>query len=306
VVDAPASPEQGLYTACMPLDTAAAPTLSTAVNRLWLPRVSLSACVRGVMGRDTRGAALSDAQRLSYFPASPLCTLSWWFEGEAQMLPFGEPHGPAVGMPGRFVFGGPYRGPSLWRNPGPTHGMMLLLLPDAMHHLVGLEADHWVDRFDDAAQVLPPDWIAMCEAVQAAPDDDARIRLIEDFLEPRWQAARPHLALAGHRYGDWAQGLALRAATSSAGRSLRQMERRIKQWAGQSMRELRCIARAEQAFLDVAASGQPDWAAVAASGGYADQSHLCRETRRVTGFSPAELYRLIAENESFWAYRLWA
>ena len=31
-------------------------------------------------------------------------------------------------MPGRFVFGGPFRGPTLWRNPGPVHALMLLLL----------------------------------------------------------------------------------------------------------------------------------------------------------------------------------
>lgn len=279
--------------------------LSATANRLWLPRLSLSACVRGVMGRDTRGVALGEAQRLSHFPASPLCSLSWWFSGEAEQLPFGEPQGPATPMPGRFVFGGPFRGPTLWRNPGPVHGMMLVLMPDALHRLIGLEADLWLDRIADAAEVLPPDWLAMCEAVQGAADDEARIRLIEDFLDPRWQAARPQHTLTGHRYHDWAQGLGLRAATSGPGRSLRQTERRIKQWAGQSMRELRGLARAEQAFFDVAASGEPDWAAVAANGGYADQSHLCRETRRVTGFSPAELYRRVAEEESFWPYRLW-
>lgn len=280
--------------------------LSAAVSRLWLPRLSLAACVRGVMGRDTRGLALAGPQRLNHFPASPLCALSWWFEGESEWLPFDQPEGPAARMPGRFVFGGPFRGPSLWRNPGPVHSMMLLLLPDALHHLIGLEADQWVDRFADAAEVLPPDWLAMCESVQAASDDDQRVRLIEDFLDPRWQAARPQLALAGHRYHDWALGLGLRAATSGPGRSLRQMERRIKQWAGQSMRELRGLARAERAFLEVAATTEPDWAAVAASGGYADQSHLCRETRRVTGFSPTELYRKVTEEESFWPYRLWA
>lgn len=279
--------------------------LSAAVNRLWLPRLSLTACVRGVMVRDTCGLVLTEAQRLSHFPASPMCSLSWWFEGESEWLPFGQPQGPATRMPGRFVFGGPFRGPSLWRNPGPVHALMLLLLPDAVHHLTGLEAQRWVERFADAAEVLPPDWLVMCEAVQGAADDEARIRLIEDFLDPRWQAARPQQALAVHRYQDWAQGLGVRAATSGPGRSLRQMERRIKQWAGQSMRELRGLARAEQAFFEVAASAEPDWAAVAANGGYADQSHLCRETRRVTGFSPAELYRRVAEDESFWPYRLW-
>lgn len=45
---------------------------------------------------------------------------------------------------------------------------------------------------------------------------------------------------------------------------------------------------------------------LADASGYADQSHLCREVRRVTGFSPEELYRRIQEDEGFWSYRLWA
>ncbi len=279
---------------------------SAAVNRLWLPRLSLSACLRGVMTRDTRGLELDDAQRLNRFPASPLCSLSWWFHGEGRMLGFDEHVGASRPMPGRFVFGGPHRVPTLSWCPGPVHAMMVMLLPDALHRLIGLDPERWVDRIVDAAEVLPPDWLAMCDEVQAAPDDAARVGLIEEFMDPRWQAARPAQAVAAHRYADWTQGLALRAATSSAGRSLRQVERRIKQWAGQPLRELRGLARAEKAFFEaLAAAPDADWAGIAMQGGYADQSHLCRETRRLTGFSPGELRRRIAEDESFWAYRLW-
>jgi AraC-like DNA-binding protein len=55
----------------------------------------------------------------------------------------------------------------------------------------------------------------------------------------------------------------------------------------------------------VQAEGELNWAALAAEAGYADQSHLCRESRRVTGFSPAELLRLLQEDERFWVYRVW-
>ena len=44
---------------------------------------------------------------------------------------------------------------------------------------------------------------------------------------------------------------------------------------------------------------------IAADEGYADQSHLCRVSRRITGFSPEALRVRIAEDEAFWAYRLW-
>jgi AraC-like DNA-binding protein len=74
------------------------------------------------------------------------------------------------------------------------------------------------------------------------------------------------------------------------------------------MRELRAVSRAETAFYAVAAAqDQPgfNWADIAAEADYADQSHLCRETRRLTGFSPEELRRRMQAEEAFWAYRLW-
>lgn len=42
-----------------------------------------------------------------------------------------------------------------------------------------------------------------------------------------------------------------------------------------------------------------------ADSGYADQSHLCRETLPVTGFTPEALRQRMAEDEGFWSYRLW-
>ena len=51
----------------------------------------------------------------------------------------------------------------------------------------------------DAQTVLPPDWIAMCEAVQHQPGDAARMDCLEAFLEPRWQACRPAQALQVQR-----------------------------------------------------------------------------------------------------------
>jgi AraC-like DNA-binding protein len=82
----------------------------------------------------------------------------------------------------------------------------------------------------------------------------------------------------------------------------------VKAWAGLPLRELRAASRAEAAFLQVAATQHDpgfEWAGVAADAGYADQSHLCRETRRLTGFSPEDLRRRMETDEAFWAYRVW-
>jgi AraC-like DNA-binding protein len=287
--------------------------LSTAINRLWLPRASLSSCMRGVMARNTVGVELTEAQRFNFFPASPLCAISWWFQGNAELFAPDTPlqlNGVARSQLSGILFSGPHTRPSVSWCPGPAHGMMWLLMPDAVHQLTGIDITQTVNRFIDVRACFPANWVDLCEAVVAAPHDEQRVALMQDFLEPLWQSSRPKRPLEAHRYHDWAQALALRAATSGAGRSLRQVERRIKQWTGQPLRQLRGIGRSEHAFfqgLAAAEQGQhPNWAAVAESSGYADQSHLCRETRRITGFAPDELYRRIASDEGFWSYRLWA
>jgi AraC-like DNA-binding protein len=288
--------------------------VSAAVNRLWTPRLSLSACTRGVMLRDTRGLALTPAQRLSYYPASPLCAIHCVFEGAAEIVrgPFPERPArlddPREPLPTGLVLVGPHAQPTVCWNPGPVHVLTLVLMPDALQLLTGLDPASLVNRITDARGLLPTEWQAMLDALAALPDEDARVQHMQDFLDPRWQAVRPKQALQGQRYADWAQGLVLRAAQSSAGRSLRQVERRIKAWAGQPMRDLQRLSRIEQAFFAAtrtAADSRVRWVDVAADTGYADQSHLSRASRRVTGFSPEDLRRRIRDEEPFWLYRLW-
>lgn len=283
---------------------------------LWQSRASLSACIRASMVRNTLGADHTVAQRVNHFPASPLCSLSWWFSGSSLGLaapPAGategeiEEHWP---MPGRWVLCGPQTRPLSTWCPGPAHALMVLIMPDALHALTGLQVPDLIDQFVDASAVLPPDWLPLLQQVQDAPDDAQRMQVLEDFLEPRWQQCRPSQPLVRQHYSDWVTHLALRAAVSAPGRSLRQLERRIKQWSGLPLRELRMMGRSEDAFfasaaLAAQATGKLDWAQIAADTGYSDQSHLIRSTRRFTGFTPETLGKGIESQESFWAYRLW-
>jgi len=292
-------------------DPAPLPPLADTHSRLWLPGASLVACTRGVMARNTFSVTLTEAQRYNHFPASPFCSLCWWPEGEVAVLPPGaQAHStsPRRRVHERALFFGPVTGPVVSHNPGPVRSLMVLIAPDALQALTGLQPADWVDRCAPVAQALGDEWAAFSDAVLAAADEATAVGLIEAFLDIRWQARRPRLPLAGHRYKDWAHALALRAATSGPGRSLRQVERRIRQWAGQPLRELQGMVKLEQAFFSVVAARQEGavrWAAVAADNGFADQSHLCRATRRFTGFSPQALARRIAEDETFWTYRVW-
>lgn len=47
-----------------------------------------------------------------------------------------------------------------------------------------------------------------------------------------------------------------------------------------------------------------DLADLAVAAGYADQSHMGRNVRTLTGLSPGQLRLRIADDEAFWYYRL--
>jgi AraC-like DNA-binding protein len=272
-------------------------------TRLIAASPRLAACVRGYIVRDTRGAELAPPDRFNHFPASPLCAVSWFIEGSA--LLDGEP------LPGPIVFRGPQSAPTITANPGPVHVFMLLLMPDAVQALAGTPVDRYLDRFCDARDVLAgAEWARVLHAVLGAEDTAARIALLEDFLAPRWRhAPRGSLAASPWRYADWTRALALQAALSAPGRSLRQLQRRLRGWAGQPLQRLEGLSRAERAFLDAVqqqARGRVDWADVAAGAGYADQAQLCRAVRRGSGESPARLLERMWRDECFWVYRLWA
>lgn len=280
-------------------------------SALIAPCLSLSSCVRAYLTRSTLGAELRPDQRNNYFPASPLCGITWILRGEAQLIRRGNE---CVSEPVPTVsFAGPHTVPVVHANPGPVQAFMLALMPEALRAMAGVNIACHVNRIVPINSVLDASWQAMAGAVREAHDDAARVQVIEAFLEPRWRAVRQTAMPRTDRYRYWVEGLALQAASSGIGRSLRQMERRIKQKAGLPLRELRRLARAEESFLKVRAAPVSDlqnyardWATVAADGGFADQSHLCRETRRVSGLSPNELKKAIEQDESFWAYRLWS
>ncbi len=273
---------------------------------LWAPRGALASCVRAHIVRDTRRAALAPAQRFNQFPASPMGALTWFFEGEAVVVRRGDEavHEPVP----RVAVGGPLTRPMVSVNPGPVHALMVVVNPQALALLTGADAATLIDRFGPLDAYFGAEWQALSQRMLDCGDERVALQLLEDFLEPRWRPLAARAVPRWERYRHWVEGLALRAAATGVGPSLRQGERRVRQWAGLPLRDLRRLARAEQAFVLVRSAheqGVVDWADLAAAAGYADQSHLCRDTRRMTGHTPNELRHLVYADEAFWPYRLW-
>ncbi|MDX6554990.1 MAG: hypothetical protein QOD86_1185 [Miltoncostaeaceae bacterium] len=105
-----------------------------------------------------------------------------------------------------------------------------------------------------------------------APEPDPAVRAAVDLL------ARPRAAVA-----DVARRVHL---------SERQLERRFVAAVGYGPKTLGRILRFQRAVTALGSgAGGDDLAGAAAGAGYADQSHLSRETRRLAGLSPGRLAR---------------
>lgn len=288
--------------------------MPTPRNQLWLPRPTLSQCVRAIVSRDTRGAALPAQQRFNHAAATPLCCLIWYLTGSAELLAGITPDldAPRQPLPSQVVLCGPQSGPSVAYNPGDVHSVIVFFHADACESLLGIAPVDLLDKIVDAATVLPTAWHTWCKEVAALSDEMQRLRHIEDFLDARWQGARGTSPSHGASYHDWLNALSQRLYHTTMGRSVRQVERRMRQFTGQSLRTLRGLARAEQSYFAAKAASSrtpsdaaPTLADLAADQGYADQSHFSREVRRLTGFPPHTLRQLVQNEESFWLYRLW-
>jgi AraC-like DNA-binding protein len=283
-------------------------TLPTSA-RLYLPRPALGACIYMAIERDTRGRSLTDEQRFNHYPATPLPMVSWIFKGELHMVvePLSASGSPVLAPALQsVVFSGPHRKPSASWSPGPVHALSVAFHPDALSRLLGIALEPYLDR------ILPLQELASGAVLDkflqvGQADARAPFQRLEAALQPLWQGSQGGQTLPTLR--GWVQSLAVRAAFSRPGAGLRQAQRRFKDWTGQSHRDLQLYVRTEQAMVLATAQAQaqgtaPDLASVAAEAGFADQSHLGREVRRVTGLPPGRLGELMRKHEAFWFYRL--
>jgi AraC-like DNA-binding protein len=269
---------------------------------LLLPHAGLANCIALGVVRDTRTVDLPFEDRFNYFPASPYVSLSICLSG--QLYPVKDGKAAKKPFP-KIMLSGPAQTPTSSYSPGPVHVLTVAFYPDIPGDLLGLKAS---DLTGDHLPIEACGNADLAEQMQALGAlDDATIAFdgILNHIAPLWEAKRPRGGVTRGYFQDWVAVLTTRIVTSDTGRSLRQLQRRFKNLAGQSQRSLARVARVEKLFGQVIkASDKLRYAELAADSGYADQSHMGREVRRITGLPPGEIMRRIENEEAFWFYRL--
>ncbi|WP_410591225.1 helix-turn-helix domain-containing protein [Amycolatopsis sp. lyj-23] len=128
------------------------------------------------------------------------------------------------------------------------------------------------------------------EEVLAATADPAAQRGILEALVARRDAVPDRRVLAAVH----ALGAATRTSEVAVGISERALRRHFVHAVGAGPKQLHRVRRFQRflRLLEPLAAGRATLAGVAAGLGYADQSHLGRECRRLSGSSPAALVRV--------------
>ncbi len=282
---------------------------SGAKSSLALPRKNLANCIVLAIMRDTREANLSHAERFNHFFTSPYCALSSIYEGQCHVISSEDdmraPHKAPVVAP--LSFSGPNTSPMVTWSPGPVATMTVGFYPDAWHRLTGMDISEYINRVVPLSEVVQGEVFDAAKAVFLDAGFETGFEHFENALAPLWTKKRSGNQLVPAAIADWVAHLGMRAALGKPGKSARQLQRRLLVLTGQSRRSLLAHARSEELFVHFMNTRKRDkntLADVAVEAGYADQSHMGREVRRITGASPAQIDRLIASDERYWCYRL--
>lgn len=148
------------------------------------------------------------------------------------------------------------------------------------------------DLWGPAARILR-------EQLQAAASPQQALALMQAHLLQRLRQAPPPDPLAAFALTAFARAPAEARVTpvqQASGCTPAQFIRRFEQAVGLTPKRYTRVLRLGELLPTLARCGPRDWAQLAAGGGYADQSHLIREFRLLTGLSPGA-YRPVRSDQ---------
>jgi AraC-like DNA-binding protein len=222
-----------------------------------------------------------DFPRMDPLPwrVTPLCALTAVLDLETPVRSDGLPSSPVLGLRDR---------PLQLTQTGPARGITIALTPLGAHAVFGLPLRELANTALGAADLLGPAVGLLLEQLAEAASWSARFRLLDGFLAARL-AGGP--TLARPLLGAWQRltsgPVRVDAVADELGWTRQHLSTRFREQIGLPPKTVARLARLYRA-ASLAGSGSLGWPDVAYRCGYADQSHLIRDFRALTGCTPTE------------------
>jgi AraC-like DNA-binding protein len=136
----------------------------------------------------------------------------------------------------------------------------------------------------------------LCDAV--APRD--RFQIMEQVLIDRLRRSpkgRPSIATALDAFGPYGTGASVRDVARAVGLCQRRFRRVFAAQVGLTPKIFSRILRFQRVRTVAEQIEKPDWAQIASTCGYFDQSHLINDFQEFSGFSPTEYLRCLRKHQ---------
>ncbi|WP_240450702.1 helix-turn-helix domain-containing protein [Streptomyces sp. 11-1-2] len=191
-----------------------------------------------------------------------------------------------AGPDGELLVAGPDTRARLAPGAPGTRAVGLRFAPGQGPAVLGVPAHELRDQLVPLAALWPGAEVRrlaerIADAERTAARQAARGRLLEDAALGRLRTAEPPDPVLAAVVAGVSRGTGVAGIAAAVGLGERQLHRRSLAAFGYGPKTLGRVLRLNRA-LDLARTGVP-FAAVAATAGYADQAHLAREVRTLTG-----------------------
>ncbi len=162
--------------------------------------------------------------------------------------------------------------------------------PGCFRPFIGGPVSTLTDTHRPIAEVLGRDTAALERAVAATTVLQQRVSLLTEFLLTGLPEVDPMSELLAELVDDIARRPEITRVSqvaANAGMSVRRLQRLFDEYVGAGPKWVILRCRLQEAASRAAAADPPDWAELAATLGFADQSHLTRAFTRTIGTPPA-------------------
>jgi AraC-like DNA-binding protein len=192
------------------------------------------------------------------------------------------------------MIGGLHDAPATIAHDGCQHGLQLDLSPLATRSLFGLPAGALANQVVSLDDLLGDTATELWERTWSAPTWSERFDELERVLVPHLlrdddrgvAAVRPELRWAWQQIADSNGSVTVATLADELGWSRRHLSAQFRDEFGLSPSTVARVARFDAATAMLRGPERLTLAQVAARAGYADQSHMTREWRRLGGSSP--------------------